>query len=79
MLCRTISDWRFTCEENHDFKKAQVTAGGVKLSEIHYKSFESKRHRGLYIIGEALDIDGDCGGYNLQFAFASGMCAGDSL
>lgn len=79
VLCRTISDWRFICEETHDFKKAQVTAGGVKLSEIRYQTFESKRHRGLFIIGEALDIDGDCGGYNLQFAFASGMCAGDSL
>lgn len=78
-LCRTISGWRFIGEENHDFKKAQVTAGGVNLSEIRYQTFESRRHHGLYIIGEALDIDGDCGGYNLQFAFASGMCAGDSL
>ena len=78
-LCRHICDWRFSCEENRDFKKAQVTAGGVRLSEINPYTFESKRHRGLYIIGEALDIDGDCGGYNLQFAFASGLCAGDSL
>lgn len=78
-LCRHITDWRFVCEENHDFKKAQVTAGGVKLSEIDPHTFESNRHRGLYIIGEVLDIDGDCGGYNLQFAFASGMCVGDHL
>ena len=78
-ICRHISDWRFTCEESRDFKKAQVTAGGVRLSEIDPRTFESKRHRGLYILGEALDIDGDCGGYNLQFAFASGLCAGDSL
>ena len=78
-LCKNISDWRFTCEPNHDFRKAQVTAGGVKLNEIDPHSFEAKKHRGLYIIGEALDIDGDCGGYNLQFAFASGMCAGDCL
>ena len=78
-LCRHITDWRFVCEESRDFKKAQVTAGGVRLNEIDPHTFESKRHKGLYIIGEALDIDGDCGGYNLQFAFASGMCAGDSL
>lgn len=78
-LSRHIADWRFSCEENRDFKKAQVTAGGVKLSEIDAHTFMCKRHKGLYIIGEALDIDGDCGGYNLQFAFASGMCAGDSL
>lgn len=78
-ICCHISDWRFTCEESRDFKKAQVTAGGVRLSEIDPRTFKSKRHRGLYILGEALDIDGDCGGYNLQFAFASGLCAGDSL
>lgn len=78
-LCRHITDWRFHCEENHDFTKAQVTAGGVRMSEIDPHSFESKRHHGLYILGEALDIDGDCGGYNLQFAFASGLCAGDHL
>ena len=78
-LCRHIFDWRFICEENRDFKKAQVTAGGVRLSEIDPHTFESKRHKGLFIIGEALDVDGDCGGYNLQFAFASGMCAGDCL
>ena len=51
----------------------------MKLSEIDPHTFESRKHKGLYLIGEALDIDGDCGGYNLQFAFASGMCAGDSL
>ena len=78
-LCRHVCDWRFPCTENRDFKKAQVTAGGVRLSEIDPYTFESKRHKGLYIIGEALDVDGDCGGYNLQFAFASGMCAGDRL
>lgn len=78
-LCRHITGWRFVCEETHDFKKAQVTAGGVRLSEIDPHTFESNRHRGLFIIGETLDIDGDCGGYNLQFAFASGMCVGDHL
>lgn len=78
-LCRHIADWRFPCEINRDFQKAQVTAGGVKLSEIDPHTFEAKKHKGLYLIGEALDVDGDCGGYNLQFAFASGMCAGDCL
>ncbi len=78
-LTETICDWRFKTIPRHDFKNAQVTAGGVKLSEIDPRTFETKKHKGLYIIGEALDVDGDCGGYNLQFAFASGMCAGDSL
>ena len=78
-LAEVINGWLFHTVPRHDFKNAQVTAGGVKLSEIDPRTFECKRHSGLYIIGEALDIDGDCGGYNLQFAFASGMCAGDSL
>ena len=78
-LYRHIADWRFSCEASRDFQKAQVSAGGVCLSEIDPRTFESKKHRGLYILGEALDVDGDCGGYNLQFAFASGMCAGDCL
>lgn len=78
-LSAIINDWRFKTIPRHDFKNAQVTAGGVRLSEINHHTFETKRHKGLYIIGEALDIDGDCGGYNLQFAFASGMCAGDHL
>jgi len=78
-LSAIIGNWRFKTVPRRDFKNAQVTAGGVKLSEINHHTFESKRHKGLYIIGEALDVDGDCGGYNLQFAFASGMCAGDSL
>ncbi len=79
VLAERICDWRFKALPRHDFKSAQVTAGGVRLSEIDPHSFEVKKRRGLYIIGEALDIDGDCGGYNLQFAFASGMCAGDRL
>ncbi len=78
-LSKHINNWRFKTVPRHDFKNAQVTAGGVRLSEINHHTFETKRHKGLYIIGEALDIDGDCGGYNLQFAFASGMCAGDHV
>ena len=78
-LTGRITDCRFTCEKNDDFRKAQVTAGGVSLSAIDHRTFECQAHPGLYVIGEALDVDGDCGGYNLQFAWASGMCAGDSL
>ncbi len=56
---------------------AQVTAGGIDLSEVE-KNMQSIKHRNLYIIGEALDVDGLCGGYNLHFAFASGIIAGNS-
>lgn len=57
------------------FSSAMATAGGVCLDEVDLKTFECKNIPGLFIIGEALDIDGDTGGYNLQFAFSSGYCA----
>lgn len=57
------------------FEKSQVTAGGVKASEIN-ENFESKKYKGMYFCGEILDIIGICGGYNLHFAFASGVIAG---
>ncbi len=56
-------------------ENAQVTAGGVSLAEIN-KNMECKKYKGLYIIGETLDIDGLCGGYNLHWAFISGIIAG---
>lgn len=61
------------------FRQAMVTAGGVSLNEISLKTMESKKHAGLYIIGEALDVDGDTGGYNLQFAFASAAAAAKNI
>ncbi len=57
---------------------AQVVTGGVKLDEIDSDTMESKLVKGLYFAGEILDVDGDCGGYNLTFAFLSGMLAGIS-
>ncbi len=65
----------FSISGTSGFGSAMATAGGVSLEEVHLKTFESKKHPGLYIIGETLDIDGDTGGYNLQFAFSSGYCA----
>lgn len=61
------------------FDNAQVTHGGIVTSDIDIFTFESKLQKGLYIVGEALDIDGDCGGYNLQFAFSSAMCAAEAI
>lgn len=57
------------------FPAAMVTAGGVDLNAVNLKTMESKTHVGLYFAGEVLDIDGDTGGYNLQFAFSSGRLA----
>ncbi len=61
-----------------DYDMAQVTAGGVDVTEIT-QDYESKLQSGLYLIGELLDVDGTCGGYNLTFAFVSGMRAGEKL
>lgn len=61
------------------FKNSQVTRGGVDLSEVNNWDYSSKKFNNLYIIGEALNIDGDCGGYNLHFAFASGYRLGKIL
>lgn len=59
-----------------DWMQSQVTAGGVKLSEIDTNSLASKKAKGVYFCGEILDVDGLCGGYNLQWAWSSGVVAG---
>lgn len=69
----------FSISGTTGFKQAMVTRGGVALNEIDTKTFESKKIPGLHIIGETLDVDGDTGGYNLQFAFSSGVLAGINL
>ena len=58
------------------FKNAQVTCGGVPLSQINLNSMESKKVKGLYFCGEVLDVNGLCGGYNLYWAWLSGYIAG---
>jgi predicted Rossmann fold flavoprotein len=61
----------------HDgFKMAMITRGGVDLKEIEPKTMQSKLIEGLYFCGEIMDLDGPCGGYNLQWSFASGFLAG---
>ena len=61
-----------------DMASSQVTCGGVALDEIDASTMQSKKHKGLFLAGEILDIDGMCGGYNLYFAWASGYIAGSS-
>ena len=55
---------------------AQVTAGGLETADFDPATLESRRVPGLYVCGEVLDVDGDCGGYNLHWAWASGRLAG---
>ena len=63
----------------NSFKEAQICLGGVSLNEVNPKTFESFKQKGLYIVGELLDVNGDCGGYNLGFAWLSGILAGEHL
>ena len=58
--------------------RSQVIRGGADPAGFNWDTLESKRHRHLYAAGEILDVDGDCGGFNLMFAFASGILAGRS-
>lgn len=75
-LCKILIDWPFQVIGSQSFKFAQVTVGGVDTREIDSRNLQSKLVEGLYIVGELLDVDGDCGGYNLQWAWATGYIAG---
>lgn len=75
-LTKILTSWSFKAIGNKSWGNAQVTAGGVCTNEINSNTMESKLVEGLYIVGELLDIDGDCGGYNLQWAWSSGYIAG---
>lgn len=71
-----LFNWRFKVVGSKGFEDAQVTAGGVDIKEINSKTMESKLIPGLYLAGEVIDIDGPCGGYNLQWAWSSAYVAG---
>ena len=72
--------WTPLTVTGHDgFKMAMITRGGISLKEIHPKTMQSKIIEGLYFCGEVMDLDGPCGGYNLQWSFASGFLAGKLL
>ncbi|WP_068268644.1 BaiN/RdsA family NAD(P)/FAD-dependent oxidoreductase [Caviibacter abscessus] len=77
-LSNIIKRYNIKCYDTMGFKQAQVTAGGVDTREIDNKTFMSKKVNNLYFCGEILDVYGECGGYNLQFAFASGMLVGEN-
>lgn len=77
-LAKILTDWRFKITGSKSFKDAQVTAGGVDTDEINSSTMESKLVKGLYFAGEIVDIDGDCGGFNLQWAWSSGYIAGEN-
>ena len=77
-LIRACKSFPLEIEDTNGFDSAQVSAGGVRLTEIDPGTMESRRCGGLYLAGEILDADGICGGYNLQWAWAGGCIAGCS-
>lgn len=80
---RRIGQWlkgvRFTLTGTHDWNEAIITQGGVSLNEVNPKTMESRVVKGLYIVGEMLDLDADTGGYNLQIAFSTAHAAGQAV
>jgi predicted Rossmann fold flavoprotein len=75
-LAGLLKAWTFDVTGSQSWHDAQVAAGGVVVDEVHAATLESKRQPGLYLCGEVLDVDGDCGGFNLQWAWSSGWVAG---
>lgn len=75
-LIEALSRFRFPVEHARGWNYAEVTAGGVPLEEIDYRTMESKLMPGLYLVGEILDCDGRIGGFNFQWAWATGWLAG---
>jgi hypothetical protein len=76
---RQLGDWRFTPNGTEGFAKAEVTIGGISTAELSSQTMEAKKVPGLYAIGEAVDVTGWLGGYNFQWAWASGWAAGQAL
>jgi predicted Rossmann fold flavoprotein len=76
-IANFINSWKFIPSSNEGFAKAEVTKGGVDVDEISSKSFEAKKVKGLFFIGEVLDVTGWLGGYNFQWAWSSGKAAGE--
>jgi predicted Rossmann fold flavoprotein len=78
-LERNTHEWLLTPAGTEGYEKAEVTAGGVDTSELSSKTLESKRVGGLFFIGEVVDVTGHLGGFNFQWAWASGAAAGRGL
>ncbi len=78
-LAHCIKGWKFTPTNAGEFDNAQVTSGGASCKEIDFNSCQSKKYSHLYIVGELVDVDGICGGYNLHWAWSSGIMAAKNI
>ncbi len=78
-LATRIEAWRVKPSGSEGYRTAEVTLGGVDTDELSPQSFEAKKVQGLYFIGEVVDVTGHLGGYNFQWAWSSGWCAGQNV
>ena len=76
---RELRAWRVVPEGTEGYDKAEVTAGGVDTNELLAKTMESRKVPGLFFVGEVVDVTGHLGGFNFQWAWASGFCAGQAV
>jgi predicted flavoprotein YhiN len=76
---RDLQSWKILPAGTEGFGKAEVTAGGVDTDELSAKTMESRKVPGLFLIGEVVDVTGQLGGFNFQWAWASGFSAGQAL
>jgi predicted flavoprotein YhiN len=78
-LERRVHEWIVVPTDTEGYGKAEVTAGGVDTDELSSKTMEASKVRGLFFIGEVVDVTGHLGGFNFQWAWASGAAAGRSV
>lgn len=78
-LERRLHHWEVIPSDTEGYEKAEVTAGGVDTAELSAKTMESHKVPGLYFIGEVVDVTGQLGGFNFQWAWSSGFCAGQAV
>lgn len=78
-VAKKLSNWQLRFRETEGYDRAEVTIGGVSTDELSSQTMESKKAAGVYFIGEVVDVTGWLGGYNFQWAWASGYAAGNSL
>jgi hypothetical protein len=76
---RQAHGWDVVPAGTEGYEKAEVTAGGVATDELSAKTMESHKVPGLFFIGEVVDVTGHLGGFNFQWAWSSGYCAGQAL
>ncbi|MCR5684679.1 MAG: NAD(P)/FAD-dependent oxidoreductase, partial [Lachnospiraceae bacterium] len=78
VLAGLLKNFEIEISGTYGYENAQVTTGGLSLDDIDHDTMEAKFCSGLYVVGETLDVDGICGGYNLQWAWTTGAVAGGS-